>query len=496
MAEWGAHNWGSDGKDKYAALRTLYTEWAKRDGQPLPPAEPAPRPIEALGEVKFTHVLPLLSGASRDHFCPAGVPGRRVSGLPQPVAMEHPLLNQSQGIAVYEAELPLTAGSSQQLQFGSTEPRDYAVVSVGSDTQGTVFRTGNKPIPVSWPAASSGNNPSVLTIVMENMGHINYGHGMFDLKGLLSVPTIGGSSNATAANWSVCSMPMSGDDVAKAEPLFQPVSQGPPTGVPQLPAFLMGEFQAKASPATGKPPSTFLSVSGWGKGVAWVNGFALGRHWVSRGPQNALYVPESVLVEGTNSLVLLEEEALPVSAASGNNGRLGNNYEGLSVQLTDAPDFHGPSACNPLASAPVDGSNVVMYECRADLAKHQQWSLSAGGKLQVGDGSLGLCASAGPGKDPDGQPSVELSKCSGGSTQPEDWSYDSGSQALKVSPGGACMDITAHLSNNGANVETYSCNGGSNQQWSQPPAAGSPGTITSKQDGHCLTVCPPQSASE
>ena len=52
----------------------------------------------------------------------------------------------------------------------------------------------------------------------------------------------------------------------------------------------------------------FLDTSGWGKGVAWVNGFALGRYW-SRGPQRTLYVPRPVVRAGVNEVTILELDA-------------------------------------------------------------------------------------------------------------------------------------------------------------------------------------------
>lgn len=35
----------------------------------------------------------------------------------------------------------------------------------------------------------------------------------------------------------------------------------------------------------GHLPDTFVSVRGWGKGLAWVNGHNLGWYWPSIGPQ-------------------------------------------------------------------------------------------------------------------------------------------------------------------------------------------------------------------
>jgi beta-galactosidase len=52
-------------------------------------------------------------------------------------------------------------------------------------------------------------------------------------------------------------------------------------------------------------------VAGLGKGIAWLNGFCLGRYW-SRGPQRTLYVPGPVTRNEGNELVLLELGAAAV----------------------------------------------------------------------------------------------------------------------------------------------------------------------------------------
>ena len=62
------------------------------------------------------------------------------------------------------------------------------------------------------------------------------------------------------------------------------------------------------------PADLFLDTSGWGKGFAWINGFALGRYW-SRGPQRTLYVPAPVTRGGCNDLVILELESRRESLA-------------------------------------------------------------------------------------------------------------------------------------------------------------------------------------
>ena len=59
----------------------------------------------------------------------------------------------------------------------------------------------------------------------------------------------------------------------------------------------------------GEAADLFLDTSAWGKGLAWVNGFALGRYW-RRGPQRTLYVPGPVTRAGRNELVVLELETM------------------------------------------------------------------------------------------------------------------------------------------------------------------------------------------
>jgi len=85
------------------------------------------------------------------------------------------------------------------------------------------------------------------------------------------------------------------------------------------PAFHHGTFDVST------PADAFLSLPGWTKGQAWINGFHLGRYW-NRGPQRTLYVPAPVLRSGANDLVVLELHGTTTS----------------EVHLTDVPDL-GPT---------------------------------------------------------------------------------------------------------------------------------------------------------
>lgn len=56
-----------------------------------------------------------------------------------------------------------------------------------------------------------------------------------------------------------------------------------------------------------EPEDTFLDMTGWGKGVVFINGFNIGRFW-EIGPQRRLYVPGALLKEGQNMVVVFETE--------------------------------------------------------------------------------------------------------------------------------------------------------------------------------------------
>lgn len=68
------------------------------------------------------------------------------------------------------------------------------------------------------------------------------------------------------------------------------------------PAALKGPCLVQSSftiPTT--PTDTFLNMSGWHKGVVFVNGFNVGRYW-KVGPQQNLYVPAPLLNTGINTV--------------------------------------------------------------------------------------------------------------------------------------------------------------------------------------------------
>ncbi|KAF7283583.1 hypothetical protein GWI33_023375 [Rhynchophorus ferrugineus] len=61
-----------------------------------------------------------------------------------------------------------------------------------------------------------------------------------------------------------------------------------------------------------EPQDTFIDMREWGKGMVFVNGFALGRY-AAIGPQQTLYLPAPFLETGDNTIVLFEHFYTPAT---------------------------------------------------------------------------------------------------------------------------------------------------------------------------------------
>jgi beta-galactosidase len=215
----------------------------------------------------------------------------------RPLTMEE--LGQDFGFVLYETRLD--APGSALLHAPGV--RDRAQVFLDGQPVGVLERESHE-YTLAFTVPPGGG---VLVILVENQGRVNYGQGIHDCKGLTGPVTVNGSP--VIDGWRSRPLPL--DDLRGLR--FSPAAPG--VG----PAFHRGTFEV------AEPADTYLDTSGWTKGCAWINGFALGRYW-SRGPQQRLYVPEPVLRPGGNDVVLFE---LHSSART-------------SVDLRDAPDL-GPT---------------------------------------------------------------------------------------------------------------------------------------------------------
>ncbi|MER6518413.1 beta-galactosidase family protein [Streptomyces sp. NPDC001553] len=259
-----------DPTEKFAAFREVIAKYAPIPAEPLP----------ARGEKLVVEGVTLPECAGLLDCAP--LLGSEVASW-RPRTMEQ--LGQDFGFVLYETSLPDAGPVLLELEL----VRDRAQVFLDGQPVGVLERESHEHS-LAFFVPRPG---SVLRILVENQGRVNYGPGIHDRKGLLGrvllngFPLVGWTSRPLPLT-SLAALPFGAAQDAEA--------------VPTGPAFHRGTFE------TDRTADTFLHLDGWTKGVAWVNGFALGRYW-SRGPQRSLYVPGPVLRRGANEVVVLELHA-------------------------------------------------------------------------------------------------------------------------------------------------------------------------------------------
>ncbi|MCI4656434.1 glycoside hydrolase family 35 protein [Cryobacterium zhongshanensis] len=289
---------------KYLAFREVLARYA-----PVPAELPEAVPAAPDFEVELTESVTLWD-AVRELASP---PGEPVPELPSMDA-----LGQYTGFALYRTRL---APGAHLLSFGAV--RDRAQVFVDGKPVGVLQRDHHERS-ISLPQGS------LLDLLVEDQGRVNYGPRIGEDKGLIGPATLDGT---LLGNWQVLPLDVDGfaasgsrlfgphpgcsdgagerdldpdldvdltfayDSLRAAEPAAGTVAAEAPVGSLSGPAFARGRFDAEPG------RDLFLSTAGWGKGQAWINGFNLGRFW-DRGPQTTLYVPGPVL-SASNELVVL-----------------------------------------------------------------------------------------------------------------------------------------------------------------------------------------------
>ncbi|MBY4985808.1 beta-galactosidase [Streptococcus suis] len=135
------------------------------------------------------------------------------------------------------------------------------------------------------------NRQTEVSILVENMGRVNYGH-------KLTAPTqskgIGRGAMADLhfiGNWETYPLPL--DDVSYLD-FTQEWKEGQP-------AFYRYPFELD------ELADTYLDMTGFGKGVVFVNNVNIGRFW-EKGPILYLYIPKGYLKKGENEIIVFETE--------------------------------------------------------------------------------------------------------------------------------------------------------------------------------------------
>ena len=254
---------------KYFAIRDLLLRYLPK-GTELPEL-PRPVPTIEIPAISFDE------SASVFDNLPAPVRS------PQPGPMES--YGQNHGFILYRTKLLGHRGGKLTV----TDVHDYASVYVDGKFLATIDRT-KKETAVDIPKAEPANE--TLDILVEGMGRINFGPRLIDRKGITERVTL---NNMTLMTWDVHCLPMGEDDLRLLK------FGGRPADRPAN--FFRGRFELQE---TG---DTYLDMTGWKKGVVWVNGQNLGRYW-EIGPQKRLYCPAPFLKRGRNEVIVFDLHVL------------------------------------------------------------------------------------------------------------------------------------------------------------------------------------------
>ena len=240
------------------------------------PDLPATNAVIAFPPVKLTETAPLFEN----------MPPAISDAMPR--TMEK--YDQGHGCILYRTTIP--AGPAQTLEAASVH--DFGFVFLDGKHVG-IFDRRNNSYEMQLPAREKS---TTLDILVEAVGHVNFGQEVFDQKGIHAPVKLGGTE---LSDWKVFNLPL--DDKMLAGLKFFPLvmistSASPSTHTNSIfPEFWRARVNVE------KPGDTFLDMRSFGKGVVWVNGHCLGRFW-DIGPTQTMYVPGAWLKPGENEIVI------------------------------------------------------------------------------------------------------------------------------------------------------------------------------------------------
>jgi beta-galactosidase len=284
--------------DKFFAFREVIARHL-----PVPDEVPARRTPSPVLATTFDRVVPLGdvvgagdgAGAVRPGSAAAG--WRGTAGVPTMDA-----LGTYRGFSLHRVDLP--AGDEPRvLSFAGV--RDRAVVSVDGRRVGVLQRDQHERAITVPPGR-------VLEVLVEDQGRVNYGVRIGEAKGLVGPALFDG---VELTGWRSTPLDLGAVVASLSTDATGSRSAGGASSGSSPVTTLDGPVFAHATVTLDEPVDLFLDTRSWGKGVAFVNGFSLGRYW-TRGPQHTLYVPGEQLRAGDNDVVVFETGAAAAPVVS------------------------------------------------------------------------------------------------------------------------------------------------------------------------------------
>lgn len=246
-----------------------------------------------------------------------------------------------------------------------TEGHDWTQVFIDGERIATLSRMKGEGV-VSLPPVKEG---AVLDLLIEPMGRMNFGKGIYDWKGITEkVELVQAGDTVNLKNWEVYNFPVDYEFVSNKNYKKEEVAQN-------TAAYYKGSF------SLDEIGDTFIDMRNWSKGMVWVNGHALGRYW-EIGPQQTLYMPGCWLKKGKNEIIIFDLASPVQPTVAGlcqpildmlrGNAAYSHRKLGENLDLINETVFHSGSfrAGNGWQHVKFNKKEPIRYFCIEALNSH------------------------------------------------------------------------------------------------------------------------------
>ena len=274
---------------KFWELRKMMEKY--NGGKKMPAVPKAPMPIITIPKFELKEFAPLMYANG----------GLNTDGNADDLTFE--AHNLGWGYAAYYTMLPELPVSSVL----TAEFHDFAQVFIDGKYIGKIDRVKNEKS-LTIPPTKAG---SLLVIVVEAMGRINFGRAIKDFKGIVGNVTISSKVGKHDVTYSLKGWEkyFVNDEYKTALLALHRASATENNeyieNFKEDAKMMGGRGYYRGYFNINKVGDTFLNFETWGKGQVYVNGHAMGRIW-SIGPQQTLYIPGCWLKKGKNEVIVLD----------------------------------------------------------------------------------------------------------------------------------------------------------------------------------------------